>query len=90
MAFSETLSEFFDSDDFAIAAVYSAATVYGLFDHEFVVMQGIEGERPIFMCAEADVTGIAHGDTILINATTYTVIGLQPDGHGAITLILTE
>lgn len=95
MAFTENISEFFDSDDFATAATYGASTVYGIFDNEYADdlggTVGVEGSNPTFTCAAADVAGIKDGDAITINATSYKVAGPpQPDGTGLITLQLQD
>jgi len=90
MAMIETLSAFFDTADFAVAATYNTATVNGIFSHEYVDIEGVEGERPTFTCVESDVSGIAHGDALTVNATVYTIAGVQPDGTGIVLLVLSE
>ena len=94
MAFSEDLSEFFDVDDFAITATWNSQSVKGIFDNEYFDETGgvgVESSNPVFMCTAADVSGIAEGDAITINATAYTVAGPpQPDGTGAVIIQLQE
>lgn len=90
MSINDDLTVYYDTDDFAIAATYNAAAVNGIFNHAYVEVEGVEGERPVFECAEADVAGIAHGETFTVNATTYTVVGVQPDGTGVVLIILSE
>ncbi|MCP4228734.1 MAG: hypothetical protein GY771_01115 [bacterium] len=93
MAFTENISDFFDTDDFAVAATWNAQTVNGIFDNEYFDEPGgvgIEGSTPVFLCAAADVNGIAHDDDITINGTAYKVVGVQPDGTGAVELKLQE
>jgi len=98
MALSEDHSEYFDTDDFAVAATItigngSPATVNGIFDAPFLLAAaglGVEANDPQFLCATADVPGIGHGDTAIINSTTYKVRGVQPDGTGQTLLILEE
>lgn len=90
MPMTEDFTAFFNVDEHATAATYNAATVDGIFEDQFVAVNGIESSHPTFNCAEADVTGIAHGDTITINSVAYTVVGHQPDGTGLMFLILKE
>jgi hypothetical protein len=44
--------------------------------------------RPVFVCNEADVSSIAHGDALTIKTVSYKVAGVQPDGTGLTSLIL--
>jgi len=86
--FTEDLSEFLDSTEMADNATIGAATVAGIFDNQFVEVHGIEGVRPVFVCNEADVPSIAHGDALTIKTVSYKVAGVQPDGTGLTSLIL--
>jgi hypothetical protein len=86
--FAEDLSEFLDSTEMADNATIGTSTVAGIFENQFVEVHGIEGVRPVFVCIEADVPSITHGDALTINATSYKVAGVQPDGTGLTSLIL--
>jgi len=100
MAFTEDFSDFFDTDDFAVAATItigegSPGTVNGIFDDEYfdevgVGSLGVEGSKPAFHCAAADVPSIAHGDSVVISGTTYHVVNVRPDGTGLVTLLLED
>ena len=89
-----------NTDEHAVAAtvtigVADPASVDGIFDNEFVGVEveagvPVEMSRPVFTCAESDVTGIAHGDTVVIDGTSRTVRGIEPDGTGMTRLILKE
>ncbi len=95
MAFAENLDDFLDTTHgFAVAATYQgASTVNGIFDNEYfedTVGQGAgaESTRPVFVCKASDVPTVAHGHTLLIGATTYHVIAVEPDGQGMTRLVL--
>ncbi len=90
MAFSENFNEFFDTDDFAVEATHDGSTLLGILDREYVEVGNIEGEHPVFQCAESSVTTAQHGDTITIDGTAYTIVGIQPDGTGTVILVLQE
>lgn len=94
MAFTEDLTPFFDTDDFAVAATYNGSTtVNGIFDNGFASVgagPGVEGSLPSFTCRAADVSSAAHGDTLVISGTTYSVVGVHPDGTGVMVLALSE
>jgi hypothetical protein len=34
------------------------------------------------------VTGVAHGDTMTIDGTTYNIVAIKPDGTGVTDLVL--
>lgn len=94
MAFTEDLTPFFDTDDFAVAATYNVSTtVNGIFDNGFSAAgadPGVEGSLPSFTCRSADVPSAAHGDTLVISSVSYTVVGVHPDGTGVVVLALSE
>jgi hypothetical protein len=89
VAFVEHLSGFFT--DFAVVALYNGATpVSGIFDaaYEEPLGNDVEGYGPTFQCAAADVAGVTQGKTLVINAGTYKVRGVKPDGTGLMLLKL--
>ena len=86
--FVEDFTEFLDSTEMADNATIGASTIAGIFDNQFVEVHGIEGVRPVFTCAELNVSTIAHGDALTINTISYKVAGIQPDGTGLTSLIL--
>lgn len=86
--FVEDLTKFFDADDFAEVATFAGASVSGIFDNQFVDVHGVESYKPVFVLPEADVSSIAHGDTITIRSVVFKVVGIQADGTGLTTLVL--
>lgn len=86
--FAEDLSVFTDTDDFGITASINGASVNGIFGNEFVQVDFVESQSPIFECDAAYVVGVAHGDTVTISSSTYKVRGIQPDGTGLVKLVL--
>jgi len=89
---------FFSTDDFATSATYtpsggSAATVNGVFDKEYSLADlggvvGVGSNDPRFICRTVDVSSAANGDSIVVNAVTYTVRNVEDDGTGITTLVL--
>jgi len=74
-------------------AVYNGATaVEGIFSKDYLdAGEGsvsFESSTPAFVCQAADVPAIARADTFLINGTTYSVTGIEPDGTGLVLLKL--
>lgn len=94
MAFTEDLTEFFDTDDFAVPATIGAATVYGIFDNAYYGIPGeapITGTQPMFMAASSDLSAVVAGTTLVINSVTYTATGpAHADGTGVSVVTLRE
>lgn len=93
MAMAENLAAFFNSDEHAVDATYNGATtVAGIFDNVYQEVEtgsaGVESALAVFTCAAADVPALAHGDTFLIDATTYVAVESQPDGTGVVAVVL--
>jgi len=98
------LGDFFKTADFAVAATYTAtgedaATINVLFDAPFNSIpldtgeRDIESNTPTALCQTSDVSAAAHGDVIVINSTTYHVVGVQADsgsGYQGTTLLVLE
>lgn len=88
MSFEEDLSEFLDAGDFAVSAIIGAASVEGIFDRQYVEVNGMESYRPTFLCAAADVAAIARGAAINVEGAAFELAEQQPDGTGMVLLIL--
>lgn len=77
-----------------IAALYNGSTsVDGIFSKDYVDAGGasnvdFESSTPAFVCQAADVPAIARDDTFVINGTTYSVTGIEPDGTGLVVMKL--
>ncbi len=91
MPFVEDLSVFINAD----TPGYKLATIGGigidaLFDNGFMLgTMGIEGADAVITCKSADVSSVAHGTAVVVNAITYRVCGIEPDGDG-LTLLRLE
>jgi hypothetical protein len=89
MAFTEDLSPFFDTDEFAVSALWNGTTtVPVIFDNAYDEGIGMAALLPIVTGKAADFPGVAAGQTLLINGVTYKIDTPQPDGTGLVTLIL--
>lgn len=94
----EDLGAFFDVEDFGTAATWfaggtgSGVEVFGIFSNGFASpslgpLSAADAEIT-FRCAEADVPGVARGDTLKVSATTYRLVEPRPDGTGLVVLVL--
>lgn len=91
MAFTEDISAFFDTDDFAVSATVGAATFSVIFDNAYLSAGGdaaIAGTQPMCHARTADVSGVSIGNTMTINSVAYVVTGLHPDGTGVTAVML--
>lgn len=74
--------------DFGVDAVVDGVNVVGIFDKAYQESFGIvSGDNPILVVSSN--VAAAEGDSVTINATSYTVAGVQPDGTG-ITILQLE
>lgn len=90
MPFTEDLTAFLGTDDFATAGVFSrtGATVNVIFDARYQDPLGIEASGPQARGRAADFAGVIHGDTLTLNVVAYIITNTQPDGLGMLTLKL--
>jgi hypothetical protein len=56
-----------------------SSTVRGIYLQPFTPSLGMEASEPTFACISTDAPALAHGATLLIRGTTFTVIELEPD-----------
>ena len=88
---NENLSTFFNTDEFAIVATYNnTINVNGIFDHASIILNDVESTAPRFTCAFTDVPFAQRGDTLVIEGSTYHIVGAYPDGLGIVTFNLQE
>jgi hypothetical protein len=85
--FTEDLAPFFSTDAFGIAATLTLggtpATVNVIFDSAYFDPLGqFEGSTPMAWLPSADAIGVAHGDTLTLGGTVYTIVEVMPDGSG--------
>lgn len=92
MAFTEDLTQFVDTDDFGVAALYNGATtINGIFDNQFLGVPGeaqIASLQPMFQCRTVDVSSATAGQSLVVSGTTYYITGIHPDGTGMTVLML--
>lgn len=97
MVMAEDLDVFFQDEDFASSATYtpdggSASTISGIFDDEYVEVDGqnvgIASNMPVFQCKTSDVISASDGDALVVNAVNYTIRVVKHDGTGMTILML--
>jgi hypothetical protein len=89
MAFAENIALFFDTENgFAKQATWQSTSVGGIFDDAYVDALGMASSGPRFTCPTGSVGGVVQGQTIVIDAITYRIVGVEPDGTGVTVLQL--
>ena len=88
--FAESLTIFFNTDEFAIAATVGAATVKVIFDAPNIETFGIAGIKPTALIVASDSTVAAVGATIIISGTSYVIRDQSPEDDGAIVRLQLE
>jgi hypothetical protein len=101
MPFTEDLTAFFQTADFAYAATWTPVagggpyTVNVIFDNanfdSNIGSAGATGLQPMCLAADdqlAQGSGIKRNDALVINGVTYKVANIDPDGSGVTNLTL--
>lgn len=82
----ETLDAYFA--DFGTTATVNGVSVQAIFDAAYADPLGMAGNTPQLTVATADLPAVAVGQAVTVNSTSYTVVGIEPDGTGITTLQL--
>ena len=87
----DDLAEIF-ADEVADVATINAVDINGLFKSQYAELLGVSSYVPVFTAATVDVSAasVARGNLASINAVSYTVEEIQPDGTGVTQLILSK
>ncbi len=62
--------------------------VQGVFENDYIEINGVESVYPLFSCLQSEVGSVAHGWGLSYDGSSYKVVGKEPDGMGMITLVL--
>jgi hypothetical protein len=88
----ENLDAFLQTDDFATRVIVTlkgggSLSFSALFDDPFLDAQlgeyNLETSQPRLTCKLSDVPGVARGDTVVVDGTTFDILSApQSDGAG--------
>lgn len=90
MSFVENRSWFMTPNDpGVVTATIGATPVIGSFTDEYVEEFGVQGDAPVLACETARLP-VSHGfgTAVVIDGTSYKVVGVKPDGTGFTVLVL--
>ncbi len=68
--------------DFGTDAQVGGVTVRGLFDNGYGEAFDVAATRPSLLCRSGDVSTAAHGTAVSVDAVSYKICGIEPDGTG--------
>lgn len=71
----------------AVADFGAGVLVSGVLDTAFVSQLNVEGVKPAFSASATALPAVVHGTTLSIGASSYRVVGIEPDA-GRNTLLL--
>ncbi len=74
--------------DFGVTATVGGVSVTAIFDAAYADPLNMGGNTPQLTVATSDLPAVAVGQAVTVNATSYTVVGIEPDGTGVSTLML--
>ncbi len=88
MPMTEDLDQFLDPTEFGTAGTYDSSTAVNvIFDKEYLEQLGIAGTKSAALGKASVFPAAAVGKTLLLNGTTYTIRGREPQADGAFVLL---
>lgn len=80
MSFTEDMTDFFDTNDFADTITVDGDSVNAIYEEQYVdfTVGGAQyhGVMPTITGARADIEG-KNGTTVVVNSTNYTIVDIQ-------------
>lgn len=88
--FTEDLSLFFGTQDFATAVTLDGTTVNGILSQQSVEVNFVQTIAPTFVYEKADKPTVAIDSTLVNGATAYKVKGIQADITQTVSTLILE
>lgn len=94
--FTESLTGFFSTADFAVEAPYKAGGIGSgvaknvIFDRAFLDQLGVSSTNPVALGIATDFSGFTTTDTLTIAGTVYRIVDRHPHDDGATVLLQLE
>ncbi len=89
MAFSEQLTDFFNNSEFSKTALWNSFYRQVIFDNAYAEAFEVSGSNPFITVMAADFTGAAAGQSVVIDAVSYTISSPpKADGTGILVIEL--
>jgi hypothetical protein len=78
----------FDLDDFAVEVTLNGSSIRAIVDYEDVEVMGDFSRWPVLTVRTSDLDSDPHGDTVVLEGTSYTIVNVDPDGTGVSRIVL--
>jgi hypothetical protein len=77
--FTEDLSAFFSTADFAVAATHGGTDKNVIFEKSYLESLGVQSSKPAALGRKSDWLAVEQGDTVVIGAVSYVVAEFHHD-----------
>jgi hypothetical protein len=87
----ESLTHYFsDTTAGTVEAIWSGSTepIRAIFDNAYFDVLGIASRQPRIIAIESSMPGLTVHQLITVADQAYSIEGIEPDGHGLVTLRL--
>ena len=82
----ELLEDWGVSSTFTDTSASSASTITAMLKREYFEESAgettVQSSQPVAVVRTSDVSNVAHGDTLAISGTTYSIVEGSPDNEG--------
>ena len=81
----------FDADvGVGVVARIDGVDVPGSFQHEFVLIDQVENQMPVFRVFASAAAGLSNGTELIVSGGTYCIKSIQPGRDGVFTKLVLE
>ena len=82
----ELLEDWGVSSTYTDTSASSASTITAMLKREYFEESAgettVQSSQPVAVVRTSDVNNVAHGDTLAISGTTYSIVEVSPDNEG--------
>ena len=82
----ELLEDWGVSSTYTDTSASSASTITAMLKREYFEESAgettVQSSQPVAVVRPSDVSNVAHGDTLAISGTTYSIVEVSPDNEG--------
>ncbi len=82
----ELLEDWGVSSTYTDTSASSASTITAMLKREYFEESAgettVQSSQPVAVVRTSDVSNVAHGDTLAISGTTYSIVEVSPDNEG--------
>lgn len=87
MAFTESLDDFL-LDFSVLATIAGTADIKVIYDSAYIMSDFVDTAAPSALVKSSDIVGVVQGNSVVLDAGSFVITSIQPDGTGFTRLIL--